>query len=221
MKKYFMTTLFMLFIMIDNVYASCSLNEKNRLQALASQVKVTYAYNDNAYDDYGEKIKESFNITVTGLTEEIYVLEETTTTYFLYNKDNNIITKDGFSSGSKIIKVYSNNECTEVLRKIYVSLPRYNNYADDPLCEGIDTSKFALCDKWYQFDIDYSTFVKRINEYKKQLSEEKPKEPTKQEELNLVLKFFQKYIVYVISGLILLIIGIIFLVRKKRSDPFE
>lgn len=209
--------------MIEKVNASCSLSEENRLQNLASQVKVTYEYNDNAYDDYGERIKESFSLTITGLTEELYALEETTSTYFLYDKDNNIITKDGFASGSKTIKIYNTTgTCSEELRKIYVSLPKYNDYADDPLCQDIDVTKFALCDKWYQFDVDYNTFVKRVTEYKAQLNqetEEIPIEPV--EDTHPVLAFVQKYIVYIIAVFLVLIIGIVAVVHKKRSDPFE
>lgn len=222
MKKYLLPVLFF-FIMIDKVYASCSLSEENRLQTIASQVKVTYEYNDNAYDDYGEKIKESFSITITGLTEEIYALEESTSSYFLYNKDNNIITKDGFASGSKVIKVYSTKGiCPDVLRKIYISLPKYNDYADDPLCQDVDVSKFALCDKWYQFDIDYNTFVKRVTEYKNQLNQPN-QDPAQEKEntLHPILLFFQKYIVYIVAGILVLIIGIVLVIRKKRSDPFE
>lgn len=224
MKKYLILSIFIFFAFIPHLFADCSRTEENRLKMLASQVKITYEYNDSYYDDYGDIVKEMFIISITGLTDEIYALIDETSSYFMYDPNNQTVSMDGFTSGTKTIKIYSKNpECSTELRKIYLTLPKYNYYADDPLCEEIDTTKFALCDKWYQFDINYDTFLKRLEAYKNSLNnnDEPIIDPSKDNTENPIITFLKKYIVYIASALVIGITIIVVAIKKKRSDPFE
>ena len=55
--------------------------------------------------------------------------------------------------------------CDDVLKTTILKLPKYNKYSEDPLCEGIE--EFDLCNSTYDKEIDYDTFVSRVETYKR------------------------------------------------------
>ena len=44
-------------------------------------------------------------------------------------------------------------KCDETLKDITVTLPRFNEYSLDPLCDGVDTEDFRYCNKYYDSEI--------------------------------------------------------------------
>lgn len=134
-----------------------------------------------------------------------------------------LISNGGYEGGkSYIFYVYpmSASPCQqERLRTIYVNLPIYNPYSARTECEGI--SEFSLCQKWTNTtNIDEDTFVKRVNEYKKNL--EKKENSTSEEDETKQKSFFDYLVQY--YGIVLIVIitisitGIVLIKQKERRD---
>ena len=206
------------------------------------------------YSTFNESTK-TYDVTVKGLTSgDIYVYNKNggqyTFTYTNFDKDeegnlaglteeelkykkvdvdNNTITITGIPFGSYnfTIASFGNNNCYEDIRTENLNLEKYNSYADDPLCEGIDPSELEICDPWYQGNIDDETFEEKINDYKQsQIKEpEEEKEPPEEKEdigktiINFLVDNYITIIIAVVAIVtISLIIQVIFKRTKKPGD---
>ena len=90
------------------------------------------------------------------------------------------------------------------------------------MCEGIE--EFVLCQPTYDKEIDYDTFVSRVNTYKKTKQEKVVDEPQKETEnkkinviINNILKFIQDnlFTITIITVFAIAIIVTIILTAKK------
>ena len=73
-KKLIFILLFLIFISIGEVKADvCSNEEITILKEIAKQVKISYEYNYEKYDNSGNKIYDNFDIIIENLNKDIYI----------------------------------------------------------------------------------------------------------------------------------------------------
>ena len=192
--------------------------------SLVSKLK-KYASNVNIIYDYKIENNEAiFTVTINNLVPEIYILDEVTgTSYYYDNTNNGELVIPGIKNVKKLkYKVLSRNgECAnELLLTHYITLPVYNKFSTDPLCEGIENYK--LCYTFLDTDITYEEFKKKVEAYKNK-EEEKPDEEkvktTKKSDWDKFLDFMLKYGVYIVALLAILITFIS--VRRSRKNQFD
>ena len=216
MKKIFLIFFLTLFIPLNKVNgASCNYQEIVRLKKIASNVNVSYVYSEN------NGIK--FHITLVNLNKDIYFVDSTTRKKHLYI--NNEITISNYNDGEKVTYTFYSNDinCTEKpLYTISISLPAYNEFYKDKVCEGAES--YNLCQKWSNHNYDYDTFVKKVQNYKLQ-NIEKEKEPVEEPVVtNSLFQIILQYLVdYYYIFLMLLIIGSVIGIRviDKQSDIYN
>jgi len=229
MSKKYMKLLIISFVFmcipLVKVNADCDVTEQNRLASLAANVKISYEYEEEYIDEVGVLSAGVFRINISGLTEELYVVEESLNFRFSYeNNVDGIVTIDGFPGGDKQLSIYGKSStCNNLIKRVTLAIPRFNYYALDERCANVDSSEFALCDRWYQYNITEETFNARYNEYMKSLNKkEEPKEEEPQKEetwMDKTINFIKDNIVFVIAGIILVISLIVYLIiRKKRNE---
>lgn len=237
---------YLLFLMIClvpfSVKAECSDEELKSLKEDANKIKIEYQENYNPqkedfevtdnYDEEGNAIpdedadkevvlqKATIDVIVSNYSDKFYILDEETGYKFDNRKiENGMLILKNQPGGKRKYMLYSNS-CGSLVKRFTITLPRYNIYSEDPLCEGITGEQLSVCGTWYNYSIDYNTFVKRIEQYKKDLNkiDENNKKKEKEKKVEEIKEFFEEYYLYMIFGILVIICIIAFVIyRKKRS----
>lgn len=163
--KYILFTILFIFMNVFYVNASCTNEEFQSLVDLAKDIKITYKHKGKfVINNDGETQVDyySFDVVVKNIYDDFYItyLDDTES---LEIKDETA--QVVLSNGNWFFSIYS-KKCNEKVYDINVFLPRFNIYSLNPLCEGIDGDDFALCGKYYEYDVDYDNFVARVNHYR-------------------------------------------------------
>ena len=181
------------------IYADCTKEEIDNFKKIEDEYKVTYEF---------DKETKLYTLNLVNPDFDHYVYNND---IFMDDKinisivENNIIKIDGvIPKKYEFIITGTNDNCTNTLKTINIELPKYNNYSEDPLCEGIE--EFVLCQQTYDKDIDYDTFVSRVELYKKNL---KTKTDNSVEENEV--KEESKIVTYIKDNIFQIIIIIIFI----------
>lgn len=220
MKYKFYLGLFIMFMLfnIGIVKADiCDSNDIARLKEIAKNVSVSYEYINNENEDVQEEKNEpseegtltivnTYNIEISNATDEIYLKDENGNEYHLSDSINGVISTTA-NAGTVKYYVYSSNCFNKLLRTITIELDKYNVYANYKECEGISSEELEICDKWYQGNLDYDTFMKKIEEYN-----------TNQ---NSIKNNYMKYLYIVVSGTVLIILIVILVIRFKKRSVLE
>lgn len=216
MKKisYIFTILLSIILFISHVNAECTSEELNELKNKADKIRVTYEHLGAVDIGDGDVTYSLFNVNIKNIPVDFYVK---------YNDDkllpeNNLISKQ-MTFGKKEIIIYSNN-CEEKLKTINFKLPRFNMYSLNPLCEGIDGDDFALCGKYYDYDVSYDNFVKRVTNYRNTHDASKNEETINEKSLlDEVLNIIKDNYLYIgiAFGIIMVVILLILLIKKRKK----
>ena len=208
-KKIILLTLLLIFP-VSGKALDCSYAEQARLRKIASNVTASYNYVEN-----GDSV--SFNITLTNITNEIYIHDVTRNNNYYFNGSNEIVI-NGYEPGENVrYQIYpTRDNCTRsYLANKYVNIPYYNKYYKDPLCEG---KNYSICGKWQRVTLSYDEFVKTINDYDKKNNEEinEDKKEEKSNIFDLISKFIFDYYIFIIAGGALMFV-LTSLLKKKKS----
>lgn len=223
MKKFYW--LFMLFFLIisipDSVKAYCDYNELARLKNIASNVTHSVEYIEK--EDTVE-----FIVTLVNLHPDIYIKDVNKNSFYYYDnagKETHEIVINGYIPGNTIkYEIYNVQQqfCdNQVLLDKYVTLPPYNPFYDDSACVGAE--EYRLCQKWTEVKVDYVTFKKEVEKYKRERDKNLNEEPN-DEDLGTIgkfLSFFVKYYIYILSAIILVCLILIYRINKKNSFDFS
>ncbi len=154
-----------LLMFITHVSADvCNNVQYEVLQKLANNVTT---YLEPVTDENGYK---KFNLVFVGLSPDIRIINKNTNaTYFSTNyyhlaerKAEDLTPGETYKFDIRGMEV-----CYfQTFRTITVKMPKFNVYSQDPICNG--AKNYSLCQKWTPTNVDYDTFVKRVNEYKSQ-----------------------------------------------------
>lgn len=205
-------------IVLARSKTSCDYTLLSNLKNLASNVDITYTYrieNDIAF----------FNVSITNLSSDMYIVDNyKNRTYYYEDTNNGIITINDYLSGNISYSIYSNNiDClNEKLTVKYVNLPYYNKYYKYDECSGIE--EFNLCQKWVKYDGFYDDFIDKTNEYRLSLNKNINSDNNVNDSFfTKLMHFYLKYYYLIIPLFILLIIGILYLIKyiKNRLNRFK
>lgn len=209
MKKIlFVIITLLIFPVVGN--AVCTSAEKSEIMSLASNVNISYEIKIN-------NNKPMYHIYLNNLTSDMLLFD--TKTGKMYNKFSD--KGDEFSivtslSGSYAFDIYS-YKCKESIMTKMITLPKYNIFYLDPLCEGL--SNYSICQRWSTFSGSYDDFKKQVNkikkeeETKKELKEEKKPEPSIYDKIASIFLKYWWIIVIVLVG----ILGIYYFIRTKQK----
>lgn len=215
MKKVITIILVSLIINTNIIYAECTTEEQEYYKSIEDKYQTTYVFDKESRTytmtlTYGDISTFSYSIEGDGM--EIANIEVT---------DKIIVSN--LAPGQYIAFVVGlTDSCNDVLKKEEITLPQYNQYAYDPVCEGIE--EFVLCSPTYDKELDYDTFISRVNSYKKNKANQ-DKTDNNTEEKPTIKEWFKDnymYFIYAIIGIVvLLIIALIVKViynheRKRR-----
>lgn len=205
------------------VYAACNEEESKQIQSRLDQIKITYEHIEGMLDSNNELVNGIFKVNITGLTEGLVLYNPEKDILIVGNADGKF-TKSGFIHGTYEFKLYPYDlECTTAYRTVKIDFPRYNSYSDSYLCNGIDSTKFLPCSKWYEYELDEKTFMARLKEYKD--SEAKKNHKTTEIISNTFKDFGKNFVnfwyLYVI-GLVIVVLTVVFIIRylnkRKREN---
>jgi len=221
-KKYIAFPILLSLLCINNVYADCTQQARDEFKTIEDQYKITTEYNRET-KTYTMRIEE-------GKPEKFRYVFSMEYDYRNFKKINENVAeitglKPGMSFDVTIMGQMAN--CRDSVRVDYVKLKRNNEYYGDPLCKGIE--EFALCQEFYEREINRETFEKRIESYKEskiekqQIEEQKnSKEKNTLKEISTYLKENLIQVIIVVIFIILIIVTIITtIIREKKSRRLE
>ena len=207
----------LLMIMPNVVNAECDYTQKSKLQALASNLNFTYNYKET---DNGINSSVDFNITISNLNPNFYIVDQSNIRVLYYNNKNEVTINNYKPGTTTEFIIYGNSgDCKGLeLLSNYITLPSYNRFYKDSVCDGIEDYK--LCKRWTKVDLSHDEFVKKVNEYREQMKVEEV--PNVEKELSFgekVIRFLTKYSIYLFGGIIVVCSVLIFYLNRK--DDFD
>lgn len=219
MKKIILILSFFLFPTFIN--AECSseeiIKERNEVNKLAANVNVS-----SYYEIVGDTAK--FNIKIANLDSKISISEKLKDVVINYAMDKinpREYTIYGYEPGYKVsfeIKAQNTNCINDqVITTKYASLPSYNKYYRDEICEGI--SDYYLCQRFAKVS-SYESFKKTVEAYKKSLDNMPINDEVDNGDKFAIFNVIEKYYVPVLGSIIL--VGSVLIIREiretKKSD---
>jgi hypothetical protein len=181
-------------------HAECDYQREAELSRIASNVQVSYSYDENA----------NFTVTVNNITNDIYLTNGYNQTISGVNEYTQTTT-----SGVTIeYNIYSNdNNCKgEFITSKYVTTPTYNAFADYDECKMYP--EFKYCQKWSAISLTYKEFQDALQKYKTSKVANNTVSQKKDSILDKALSILneQKIMIIIIAACIIVII--IFKIKK-------
>lgn len=210
--------LFMIVLMffgISFTYAECTTDEIEALKEEVKNIKITYKHMGRVEKE-GTYYYDDYSINVKNLPDDFYIPIKAGTDKITSSNSNVVL-----SYGQWKFDVYSSS-CDVLLDSIEFKLPKFNEFSLDPLCENVDPDDFHLCGKFYDYDVNYDDFVKRVKQYRQIHGIDNKADENSWYDTNIkpLVEFIIKYKWYVGIGFFALILGIVGLtlwlrVRKR------
>ena len=201
-------TLMVLMILPHEVKAVCSNSEISKFSSFATNVSIAYDY----VESNGQV---SFNIVLTNLRPELYISDVANQTNYYYNNSSEIVLTGFKANRNYRFDIYAGS-CNSRLYSLYVTLPGYNPYYNDPICTGVTHN---ICQKWINMKYDYDTFVQEVKKIKA-ITEKKDEVIAEEKYLGIydyILIFYTKYYFLILPAIIITCILVIIRERKKDS----
>lgn len=198
MRKYLFIFIF-IFLSLSKVNAaSCDAYDIKRLKEIADGVEITYELQEPMMV-VDTMVNDIYKLNITGLTNELFVYNETNDEIYDINTDMN---NKFIFSGRKKLKIRANG-CTQTLRAITLKLPIYNVYYGSDFCLEENNKDLDICQEWIDKEISEREFLTKV------YNEE---EKNKQEN-----SFIQDNLYIIIGGIVLFIIIIVTVIIFKRK----
>lgn len=218
MKK-IMFLLIMFLLSINVVYADCSTEDIKKYKAQVNNVDITYMVREPELGEFGI-INGIIDLIIQNLPDGFYVYSSYfDSNYYVSDWENGIIYMYDHMYGNYSFNIYHESCPSKKIRTIQFKVPRYNPYSEDELCNDIPEGNLDVCEPWYDYDLDYDTFVKKVEDYKMQ---SKPKAEVEKDwftsVIDTITTFLSTYITYIILGIVVLItIVVIIMINRKRG----
>ena len=179
-KKLLKLMLLISLVITFPVYAAeCSYKEQAELNKKAADIKAVYEETvgidgtGNLEDGESTPVQyEYFTINMLNVKDDFYIVysnnvNNKSKTYTMADAVNGVISfewKNLKKVATMTFKVYSSEKTgckDQLLRTIYLTVPRFNNYYSWSICEGREN--LSLCDKYVTTEeVDYDVFVDRV-----------------------------------------------------------
>lgn len=217
--------------------SSCDYETQVKLNSEANNIKTSYEVKEiktgkQIVSDMGEGMEDEVytgvEVSIYNLTENLYLkvtnlqTSETKTYYYADTNDGSITFTRGEEGLSEIVTyqvtVYSNHsDCKdEELKKVNIVTPRYNTFSAEALCQN-STKYYCQTYITEELNMTFEDFVKQATAALKD-NETKPEDQTEKQE-----SFFEKYGVYMIAVIGVILIGVVttVIVRNKQRSSIK
>ena len=209
--KYLLITLLIPLLIPITTYADCTEENIQEFKEIQDEYKVTYEFDKETklytiIMNNPESSKYDYSVDDENVYANCNIMDETK------------IKCENVNPGSYLVEIYDiQNNCEIPLKKISLDLPKYNDYSEDPLCEGLED--FYLCQSTYDKAVDYDTFVARVELYKKSLEEKKDTEQ-KQETTSesKIIKYIKDNIIQIIIITVFVIMIVITIALTVKTE---
>lgn len=178
-----------------------------RLQKLAKNITTSYDYVEN-------NSSAQFSITFENVSNELYLKNSSSGEEFYGDGE---FTLNNYSAGENYkFEVRSTNALcnTKALSYIYVNLPPYNPYYNDPICNGVS---YKYCNKWQKNTLSYDEFVQDVTNYKNSLITNDEKSQQIKGLFDYIVEFYANYYFIILPVIILFSVIGITVYTKKTS----
>lgn len=213
--------IFLFFIVLilffnSNVYAICDTTHINRLKGIASNVQFTYEHNVyGSLDDEDAILSSVYNIIVTGLTEEIYVMDDSGNNYYYsdLNQDGTLYITT--SSGKRNFYIFSKTCARTLLYTKTLDLPTFNFNSLSDECQKEEFKELDICVEF----LDDEKEIISGEEFEQVIEEVKNE---RRSMLEKIVNFIKGNVLYVGIGLfIIVLISVLLLVRYRKRSVLE
>lgn len=203
MKKLLIFTLVSLIVNTNIIYAECTTKDTEYFKSIEDKYQITY--------DFDKETKTYIlNLEHGDISSFSYVILGDGIENISANIVDNKIIINNIVPGQYTFHIVGvTDSCSDIFKTEEITIPKYNEYAFDQACEGIE--EFVLCSPTYDKELDYNTFISRVNSYKKSKANNDNKKDNTEEKPTITewLKNNSQYIIYGVIGIIGLIIIII------------
>lgn len=190
--------------------ASCSNTEIGQLSGFTSNVNIVYLV--DMKNDSPE-----FSITITNLTSDMVILDKVASKVYKGFKNGDRLDIKTTISGKYAFDIYS-LKCKKQIGTKSITLPKYNPYYKDELCNGLED--YSQCQRWSGYNANRTTFENDIKKIQEKKSKEKVKEETKvvvrknwyDAFENIIIKFWWAFAI-----ILILLIGLFYVIRNNRK----
>lgn len=225
------------------VHAECPYNVQSKLKKVASNINYDYNYIENngsveftirfnnvtpqiyIYDETHDKSyynNGNSELKISGFEsgkQYKFIIKATDKV-----ANSSTVTVPVLVDGQWVDQTYivgvENDGCkNDILYTIYITLPTYNKYYNNPLCKGIES--YSLCQKWNKLELNETEFEKQVNEYINKRTEQKESEKGQEFKsmFDYVIEFYQNYYLIILGGII---VGCSYMIyREKNKKGFE
>ena len=204
-------TLFLFLGMSHVNAAACDNTLKVDYQNRAKNITYSYTYNDS---------NNTFNLLFTNITDSLYLIDMENMQEYRNQGEitiGNVLPGKSYRYG---VFTSDQNPCSSSsIYYIYITLPFYNPYYNDSLCDGISSYKY--CRKFINKSISYEEFTENVNEYRDYLNSKDTKEVVEEETFlekvfDYITSFYTNY--YFIILPVIIIISIVIIIRQNKKD---
>ena len=166
-------------------------------------------------EDYGKGV---YKINIDSLLEDTSVRNKDLNINEAYNSLNNgLIVLKNMDSGVIYLNFYY-DRCDMLVTTRKVNIPIFNKYSLREECMGIEDLDVCMSD--YEFPLNESTFLKKINDYNKTKDNE---EEIKNNYVffNKIFTFLSSYYLYIIGSIIIIVFIVTYFTIRKRRYTLE
>lgn len=211
--KRIIVILALLFIFPTSILAAnCGGTIKEEYTKMANNITYVIEMNDDGNEN------RTANITFSGLSKDLLIKESDYSTgkTNYYNEYFGEYTYKNLPLGTNYnFKIIGRKECNiDALRIINITLPNYNPYYNDPICEN--ARNYKLCQKWTTVNVTYEEFQENVKNYLNSIPT--TKKIIEQEETKFdFYYYYNRYYWYVLGGLIIVLGILIYLWLKDNK----
>ena len=188
----------------------CGNEVKVKYQEMAKNISVNYEYTESDSD-------VAFSIKFTNIPENFIIYDINNEIDYNYQGSELTIPNVNKNTSYKFGIYINDISCEyELLYTHYITIPAYNKYYKDAICEGIEDYK--LCNKWLNVTISYDEWKNKIIEYKNSLNkEEEIPEEKEKSWMEKIIEFYSNYYMFILPGIIIVSCSGIYLYNKKHD----
>lgn len=197
----------------STIYANCTKEELAKFNRIEDGYKITYEFKNET---------KLYTLKVYSPKPELYDFANNKLFSNCSEIDSTTVECTNVKPGEYELDIVGlTDTCNGTLKKVKLSLPKYNKYSENSMCRGIE--EFVLCQPTYDKDIDYETFVSRVQTYKKSLENKQeeitPEEKTKPKvtESNKIIEYLKENLIQVIIIGVFIIMVIITIILTAKS----
>lgn len=207
-RRYLLLLLITILISPSKIKAICDDSKVSLMQQYSKDVTYNYTYvekNDTV----------TFDITFTNLKNVVSIKSPLDGKY--YTNYSEVTIKNLKPNIGYNFEIYSSSLCpSEPLKTLYITMPGYNKYYKDKICEGLE--EFKYCQKWINLPFGYDRLKNEVENYKKKQEEQKKKEQKGNSTQfgKLISMIFSKNGLVILS--IVITLGVVVMVLRDRKS---